>query len=71
MNLIQSGDGGIVDLERLRVYRVKFWETKDDRDECDPEYGGVGDWVRELPKVGRSLYEPVCIGHAQGNRQSY
>jgi len=64
-----NGDGRIV--ERLRVDRVQFWEAKDDRDECDPEYGSDGDWVRELPEVERSSYESVCIDHAQGDGQSY
>jgi hypothetical protein len=58
-----DGNGGVV--ERLRVDRVELWETKDDRDERNPENGHNRDRVREHAKVEWPAHEFVRIYHAQ------
>lgn len=64
-----DGDRGVI--ERLRIDRIDLRETKYDRDECDPEYGGNRDRVRELAEVERPSHESVSVHHAQGDGESY
>jgi hypothetical protein len=60
-----DSNGGVV--ERLRVDRVELWETKDDRDERDPEYGHNRDRERERAKVEWPAHEPIRVDHAQSD----